>query len=627
MFRLNSVLVAGVVVFAAAFVSKSTRADSFADFVVSCNPGTSPAAGFTNTAAVLGAPTASATITAPPFQKTQILSLGFGGSLVVGFNSPISNNPANPFGLDFTIFNNSFLELNGANITTNFTHPGLRVYVSQDDVNFYLLSSSTNNGAGDMFPTEGSGNPFQPINPSLSLSSFVGGTTSNALALYNGSAGGASYDISAAIDTNGNPVSLNWISYVEVINTSTNSVGEIDAFAVVPEPSSLALVATAALGSLLLKRRRRLVLGLAVAVFAVSSTFASTNFTENFSSDPFGVWSFGIGDNSNNQFNWTNTPAVYTGDSNGELDVHLNSSLPTARFQRPLGVTLTDTNDFTVTAQFSFHLISNPEEQAIQIAFGLVNSTLTGGDRTGTEDDEGNFLATDNAFDTVEFNYFPSISPDFEFSGPTLTPVAIGAQIDGEDSFGNFAGIFDSGSDLGDNTNGLTALPQDVTLQATLTYYGATKTLILAVSQVNSNGSITPLNTGVPPMNLVDVGYDPNFPFNVDTLAIMAYHDGFTTTNDPSLIADLRFQKMYFSTFAPLPPNTVFPSVSGTNVLLTFPTISTNLYDIQSSTDLVSGCWSTIASNIAGTGGIVTNIDVGGASVSHRFYRVGVQVN
>src|SRR5580698_5896193 len=139
MFRLNSIVVSIAVVLTTAFVSSSTRADSFADFVVSYNPGTNPAAGFTNITAVLGAPTASATITAPPFQKTQILSLGFGGSLVVGFNSPISNNPANPFGLDFTIFNNSFFTLSGGTISGAFTHPGLTVYVSQDDTNFYLL--------------------------------------------------------------------------------------------------------------------------------------------------------------------------------------------------------------------------------------------------------------------------------------------------------------------------------------------------------------------------------------------------------------------------------------------------------------------------------------------------------
>lgn len=374
------------------------------------------------------------------------------------------------------------------------------------------------------------------------------------------------------------------------------------------------------------KWHRRLLVGVTALVLGTRAALAAVTITENFSSSPFGTWSFGIGGNSNNQFTWTNTPPVYIGDSNGELDVHLNSSLPTARFQRPLGVTLTDTNDFTVTARFSFHLIANPNEQAIEIAFGLVNSSLTGGDRTGTEDDEGNFLGTDNTFDTVEFNYFPSVSFIFD-SGPSLSPTVIGAQKDGDDSFGNFASIFGMISNLGDNTNGLTELPQDVTLQATLAYYGETKTLILATSLVNPDGSLTPLDTGVMPMNLVDFGYDPNFPFNVDTLAIMAYHDGFTTTNAPSLIADLRFQKLYFTTSVPQPPAAVFTSLSGPSVTLAFPTISTNFYDIQSSTDLVSGSWSTIASNIVGTGGVVTNIDVGGATVTHRFYRVGVQVN
>jgi hypothetical protein len=256
MFCSKSIIVSIVVLCGAAFVSTVAKADSFADFVVSYNPGTSAAVGFTNTSAVLGAPTTSATITAPPFSKTQLLSLGFGGSVVVGFNSPISNSAANPFGLDFTIFNNSFFTLSGTNISGDFTHPGLTVYVSQDDVNFFLLSSSTNNGADGLYPTAGSGNPFLPVNPALGLGSFTNGTTANALALYNGSAGGSSYDISSAIDTNGNSVNLNWISYVEVINTSATSVGEIDAFAVVPEPSSLMLVVTA-LGFLLLGKSRK----------------------------------------------------------------------------------------------------------------------------------------------------------------------------------------------------------------------------------------------------------------------------------------------------------------------------------------------------------------------------------
>jgi hypothetical protein len=59
-------------------------------------------------------------------------------------------------------------------------------------------------------------------------------------------------------------------------------------------------------------------------------------------------------------------------------------------------------------------------------------------------------------------------------------------------------------------------------------------------------------------------------------------------------------------------------------VTLTFPTVTSVFYDIQSRTNLVSGAWSTITSSIAGTGGAVTNIDVGGATVSRKFYRVAM---
>ncbi len=365
------------------------------------------------------------------------------------------------------------------------------------------------------------------------------------------------------------------------------------------------------------------VLGLALALSRPATAFV--RFTESFSSNPFSTgsnWSFGIGDNSNTQFVWNASAPVYTGDPTGELDVHLNSSLPTARFQRPLGVTLTDSNDFTLTARFSFAIASAPEGQDMQIAFGLVNSSLSGGDRTGSPTN----YASDNPFSTVEFNYFPNDNP----WDPTLTPSVFGAQEPGLDAFGNFAWI---PYDLGANINAVTNLPQTVTLQATLAYSGATKTLTLTMSRVNSNGTLTLLDTELPPLNLLggqDVysTYDTNLPFVVDTLAIMAYQDGFTTTNDPSLVADLQFQRFDFTTSAnPPPPSYVAINIASTNVVLAFPTLSNNLYVVQSTTDLVSHAWSTIASNIPGTDGVVTNLDVGGATVSRRFYRVGLQQN
>jgi hypothetical protein len=74
----------------------------------------------------------------------------------------------------------------------------------------------------------------------------------------------------------------------------------------------------------------------------------------------------------------------------------------------------------------------------------------------------------------------------------------------------------------------------------------------------------------------------------------------------------------------PPPPGYLTPNIIGTTVSLIFPTVSNSLYDVQSTTNLVTGPWNTIATNLAGTGGVVTNIHVGGASVPQRFYRVWV---
>jgi hypothetical protein len=365
------------------------------------------------------------------------------------------------------------------------------------------------------------------------------------------------------------------------------------------------------------------VLGLALALSRPATAFV--RFTESFSSNPFspaGTWSFGIGDNSNNQFAWTNTPPAYVGDATGELDVHLNSSLPTVRFQRPLGVTLTDTNSFTLSVIFSFTVTSAPADQDMQIAFGLVNSSTTGGNRTGSP----GIYTDDNTFSTVEFNYFPNDNP----YDPTLTPTVFGAQKPGLDAFGNSTAIYDYFSELGYHTNGITALPTDVTLQAILNYDGTCKTITLRMGQVNPDGSVTTLDTELPPLNISLTNsldsYDTNFPFVVDSLAVMAYNDGFTTSDDPSLVGDLKFQRFSFWSPALQPPCYVSINVISTNVVLAFPTISNCLYNVQSRTDLVSGAWSTIASNIPGTGGVVTNLDVGAATVRQRFYRVGLIV-
>jgi hypothetical protein len=213
------------------------HADGFADSVVGYNPGTGFSSGFTNTAVTLGPPAASATPFAPAFQKTQLLSIGAGGSLTVEFDTPIQNDPSHPSGLDFTIFGNSFFVESGVTATGSIfgSTPGsTSVSVSQDGSTFYTLNPALAPTVNYAFPTDGSGNPAVPVNPALTPADFTGLTLAGIRLLYDGSAGGSSYDLSWAQDSSGNQILLPSVSFVRVDVLSGKA--QIDGFSEVPEP-------------------------------------------------------------------------------------------------------------------------------------------------------------------------------------------------------------------------------------------------------------------------------------------------------------------------------------------------------------------------------------------------------
>jgi hypothetical protein len=69
-------------------------------------------------------------------------------------------------------------------------------------------------------------------------------------------------------------------------------------------------------------------------------------------------------------------------------------------------------------------------------------------------------------------------------------------------------------------------------------------------------------------------------------------------------------------------PNISGISLSGGNVLLGLTTSTNAHYDVQTTTDLVSGAWSTIFSNVPGVNG-PTNFNCGSSSGPQQYYRVG----
>lgn len=60
----------------------------------------------------------------------------------------------------------------------------------------------------------------------------------------------------------------------------------------------------------------------------------------------------------------------------------------------------------------------------------------------------------------------------------------------------------------------------------------------------------------------------------------------------------------------------------GADIHISLATGSNRLYLVQSTTDLVTGTWTTVTSNLAGNGGIVIAIDPGATTQPKRFYRV-----
>jgi hypothetical protein len=240
-------------VWVSVFVSFAARGQ-FASAVVSYVPGAGVSRGFTNAAAALGEPSRITPGTYggpvspfdPPYLPDELVSIGAGGSLTVSFDKPVHNHPKNRYGIDFIIFGDSGFIITNAIDPNTFewigspatdgsllgNNPGTnRVSVSRDGITFYELNPALAPRVDNLLPTDGSGDFHTPADPSLQQTDFVGLNLEDIRALYNGSCGGAGFDISWAQDSNGKPVRLSTINYVRV--EIVNGKAEVDGIAAV----------------------------------------------------------------------------------------------------------------------------------------------------------------------------------------------------------------------------------------------------------------------------------------------------------------------------------------------------------------------------------------------------------
>jgi hypothetical protein len=251
--------VVGLAAASALFLQTLCAHGQFASAVIDYNPGTG-AGLFNNPATALGAPT-SLLDYGPvdpfnaPYSTNDVVTIGTGGSLTVRLDTPIRNDPGHLFGTDFLVFGNA-----GFVITNDFdpetfgwigepatdgslygaSAGAMRVSVSENAVDFYLLDPLLAPTLDALFPGDAAGDFRTPVNPALSNGSFAGLDLAGIRGLYNNSAGGAGFDLGWARDEFNQSILLTEAWYVRVEALSDDV--EIDAFTVVPEPGTFALL-------------------------------------------------------------------------------------------------------------------------------------------------------------------------------------------------------------------------------------------------------------------------------------------------------------------------------------------------------------------------------------------------
>ena len=201
----------------------------------------------------------------PAFGEDEIVSVGFGGSLTLRFDTVIRDSASNAFGIDFIVFGNAgFIDTNfpGGEVGSSPAMFGVgaevRVEASADGTEWFDVQTRHL----DLFPTLGyrDSSPFDEaagsdltdfrtaMDPSLGLDDLAGLDYAGLVDVYGQSGGGVGFDLAGSGLAEASFIRLSY-------SGAEGETFEIDAVSVVPGPGSSAFTLAALLGA---TRRRRL---------------------------------------------------------------------------------------------------------------------------------------------------------------------------------------------------------------------------------------------------------------------------------------------------------------------------------------------------------------------------------
>jgi hypothetical protein len=219
----------------------------WADSVISFDEGVGGSAGYNIPETAIGEPSRFTGediwpgVVSPfnsPWLANEIVSIGAGGSLVVSFDEPVQDDPANPWGIDLLIFGNTGCIDNSypnGIVGGVYSDDGGTIEISQDGKQWFAITTQL---ADDLWPTRGylDSQPYDafegshpsnftlPVDPRLTLGDVMNLDNEALMHMYGASGGGTPIDISET--------GLAEISYVRIsVEANTKLTPEIDGFA------------------------------------------------------------------------------------------------------------------------------------------------------------------------------------------------------------------------------------------------------------------------------------------------------------------------------------------------------------------------------------------------------------
>jgi hypothetical protein len=196
----------------------------------------------------------------PAFDAPDLASIGAGGSLVLRFDTPITDSPLHPFGIDLLVFGNTgyadaswpsgvwggLLGFGGGSIDVSADGSDWRPVAALADSPFPTLGYSDLTDPYAPGPGLVPADFTRPVDPSFTPTS--GMTYAEILAGYAGSGGGTGVDLAGT--------GLSSISYVRIRNLAASGHLEIDALAAVAIPTPGGLLVVVPLAMVASRRRR-----------------------------------------------------------------------------------------------------------------------------------------------------------------------------------------------------------------------------------------------------------------------------------------------------------------------------------------------------------------------------------